>query len=50
MRKSRPLEMISALTTVKRLVDLKKAANFQQCMQIARDKFDRDHDHAIRDL
>ena len=42
--------MISALTTVKRLVDLKKAANFQQCMQIARDKFDADHDHAIRNL
>jgi ubiquitin-activating enzyme E1 len=50
MRKSRPLEMIPALTNVKRLIDLKKAANFQQCMQIARDKFDRDHDHAIRDL
>lgn len=50
MKKNRPLEIPSVLLKIKSLIELKKTANFQQCMQVARDMFTTDYDHNIRDL
>jgi len=50
MKKNRPLEIPTVLAKIKELVDLKKVADFQHCMQVARDLFETDFDHNIRNL
>ena len=40
----------SALEEIKKIVDLKKSADFTKCVLVAREIFDTQYDHNIRDL
>jgi ubiquitin-activating enzyme E1 len=50
LEKDRPLEVRTVLEAVNSVLSLKKGATFESCVQAARNMFDKDYDHAIRDL
>jgi len=48
MKKSREGEIDNVLATISGLLGLKK--DYASCMQFARDMYDRDYNHAMKDL
>lgn len=42
--------MVTSLTRIRDYINMKKTANFENCVQLAKDQYNSYYDHTIRDL